>query len=96
MIHLNKYGEKVLDKFLDKCKANGSYKRVYEDFEDGTCLLEDTVENLYDACAWLYLTYDAYVFSVLREWETDGCQYVFGTMTFEKVIKVLDKMCDDY
>lgn len=91
MYFLNDYGKKIVDKFLDKCKANGSYKRVYEDFEDGTCLLEDAIENLYDACAWLYLTYNKFVFDVLDEWQKDGCKYVFESMTFEDVKNELYK-----
>ena len=92
---LNEYGNKVVDKFLDKCKANGSYKRVYEDFEDGTCLLEEAIENFLDECALLYLTYDCYVFDTLDEWKKDGETYLFDNVTYEDVENELHKMLDE-
>ena len=89
---LNNYGEKIINEFLEKCKANGSYKRVYEDFEDGTFLLESAIENLNDECAWLYLTYDNNVFDTLDEWKNDGEVYLFDDITYEEVNNKLQKM----
>lgn len=95
--NLTEYGNKAVERFLDKCKADGSYKKVYEDFEDGTCLLEDTMENLLDVCAWLYLAYDRHVFDVLDKWGKDGCDYVWKFQTgielsFEEVENELHRM----
>lgn len=89
---LNEYGKLVADKFLDKCRANGSYKMVYEDYEEGTCVLQDAVENLFDVCAWLYLAYDRNVFDVLDEWKHDGDNDVWGLYTYEEVESELHKM----
>lgn len=91
---LNDYGNNVVDNFLNKCKANGSYKKVYEDFEDGTFLLESAIENFYDECAWLYLTYDECVFDTLDEWKKDGEDYLFDNITYEDVKNELHKMLD--
>ena len=89
---LNEYGKMVVDKFLDKCRANGSYKIVYEDFTEGTRVLQDAVENLFDVCAWLYLAYDGYVFDVLDEWRHDGFNNVWDLYTYEEVESELHKM----
>ena len=89
---LNHYGEKIVNDFLEKCKADGSYKDVYEDFEDGTFLLENAIENFYDECAWLYLTYNDNVFDTLDEWKKDGETYLFNNVTYEEVKNELKKM----
>ena len=93
-MRLNHYGEKIVNEFLEKCKADGSYKKVYEDFEDGTFLLESAIENFHDECAWLYLTYDSNVFDTLEEWKTHGEIYLFDNVTYEEVENELRKMFD--
>ena len=71
------------------------YKKVYEDFEDGTYLLESAIENLHDECAWLYLTYSEYVFDTLDEWQLDSKDvYLFDGVTYEEVKYELQKMFD--
>lgn len=87
---LNIYGKEVVDRFIDKCKADGSYKRVFEDFEDGTYLLEESIENVYDFCAWLYLTYDRYAVDTLDEWKSMDDRYAWRFYSKENPEEVIE------
>lgn len=87
---LNIHGKEVVDRFIDKCKADGSYKRVFEDFEDGTCLLEESIENVFDFCAWLYLTYDRYAFDTLNEWKSMDNSYAWRFRSKNNLDKVIE------
>lgn len=94
---LNNHGKITVDKFLGKCKNDGSYDKVYTNFDDGTWLLSGTVKNIYDVCAWLWLTYEDYVFDILNEWKKDGFAYVWklsaeNVLSFEEVENELYKM----
>lgn len=87
---LNIYGKEVVDRFIDKCKTDGSYKRVYEDFEDGTCLLAGSIENVFDFCAWMYLTYDRYALYTLNEWKAMDNSYAWRFCSKENPDELVD------
>lgn len=94
---LNNHGKIIVNKFLDKCKDDGSYDKVYTNFEGNTWLLSGTVKNIYDVCAWLWLTYEDYVFDILDEWKKDGFTYVWelsmeNKLSFVEVENELYKM----
>lgn len=77
MLKITKYGEKIQEDFLEHCKKDGTYKRVFEDCEDGTCLLEISVRGVKDYAAWCLLTYGTDAINIVNEWkgrcEDDVC-----------------------
>ena len=68
MKKITEYGLKIQQDFLDKCKQDGTYQRVYEQYEDGTCILEESIKTLQDAVAWCLLTYDENAINEVNEW----------------------------
>ena len=75
MLKLTKYGEEIQKDFLENCKKDGTYKMVFEDFEDGTCLLEPSVRGDGDYAAWCLLTYGENALNTVYEWRGVGCEY---------------------
>ena len=74
MLKITKYGEKIQEVFLEHCKIDGTYQRVFEDLEDGTCLLEPSVRGIKDYAAWCLITYGTDAINTVNEWkeECDG------------------------
>ena len=72
MNKLNNYGEDLRFNFAEQCKRDGIYKKVYVDFEDGTCLLEPSVRNVQDYAAWCLMTYDESALDTVYEWIAMG------------------------
>lgn len=68
MNKLNAYGEEIKFNFADQCKKDGTYSKVYVDFEDGTCLLEPSVRNVQDYAALCLMTYDEMALDTVYEW----------------------------
>lgn len=75
MLKFTKYGEKIQEDFLENCKKDGTYQRVFENAEDGTCLLEPSVRDVKDYAAWCLITYDGEALNIVYEWREMGCQY---------------------
>lgn len=77
MLKITKYGEKIQEGFLDQCKRDGTYQRVFIDGEDGTCLLEPSVRGVKDYAAWCLITYGTSAITTVNEWreecENDIC-----------------------
>lgn len=68
MNKINAYGEELKFNFAEQCKKDGTYNKVYVDFEDGTCLLEPRVRNVQDYAAWCLMTYDEMALDTVYEW----------------------------
>lgn len=68
MNKINAYGEELKFNFAEQCKKDGTYNKVYVDFEDGTCLLEPSVRNVRDYAAWCLMTYNEMALDVVYEW----------------------------
>ena len=69
---ITEYGRKIQQEFLEKCKKDGTYQRVYEQYEDGTCILEESIETLQDAVGWCLESYDTYAIIEINRWLNDG------------------------
>lgn len=82
MLKLTKYGEKIQEDFLEQCKKDGTYQRVFEDFEDGTRLLESSVRSDGDYAAWCLLTYGEDALNTVYEWRDMECQYFVFTNNY--------------
>lgn len=67
MNKINAYGEEIKFHFAEQCKKDGTYNKVYVDFEDGTCLLEPSVRNVQDYAAWCLMTYDEMALDIVYE-----------------------------
>ena len=73
MLKITEYGEKIQENFLEQCKKDGTYQRVFGCFEDGTCLLEESIRGVKDYAAWYLITYDTNALNIVDEWR-DGCE----------------------
>ena len=72
MLKITKYGEKIQEDFLDHCKVDGTYQRVFEDFEDGTFLLQDSIRGVKDYTAWCLITYGTDAINIFNKWKEDS------------------------
>lgn len=96
---MTNYGKELVKRFLNKCKESGSYNKVFVDFEDGTCLLENDVETLEEVAAHYLVTYDVWAYNTLCE-QVDFCNGKWNEIcwnvgnkkyTFEEVKTILEK-----
>ena len=72
MLKITKYGEQIQKDFLEHCKTTGAYQRVFEDFEDGTILLEDSIRGVKDCAAWHLITYGTDAINIVQGWQDYG------------------------
>jgi hypothetical protein len=97
---MTEYGKQIENAFYQKCKQSGTYKRVFEDFEDGTFLMEDDVETIEDAAGWYLATYSEWAYNTMCEqveyydddWNACFWKFKNGTQcTFNQLKAVLEK-----
>lgn len=69
---MTEYGKQLKHDFLEKCKQNGTYKRVFEDCEDGTHLLWETIETLEDIAAFYLVADEDFAYNRLCE-DVESC-----------------------
>ena len=65
MKHINDYGKKLIDDFLNKTTMR-------EDIENdtflGTMFYEHHIKTVYDAVGWMLETYDIDAINILEDW----------------------------
>lgn len=71
MLKITKYGEKIQEDFLEQCKKDGTYQRVFKDAEDGTIILEESIRGVKDYAAWCLITYGTDAINEVNEWRED-------------------------
>ena len=71
MKKINEYGNKIIEEFLDKCKVDGTYQKVFVEYEDGLCLLEPSIKNTKDYAAWCLLNYEENALNVVDGWKEE-------------------------
>ena len=96
MKYINDYGKQIIKEFLDKCKVDGTYQKVFVDYEDGLCLLDPSVKNVKDCASMFLLNYDEDVLNVVSGWqkETEDNVAWYGdgfNLTYDEVIAELEK-----
>ena len=100
MLKITKYGELVQEMFLEKCRQDGTYQKVFEEFEDGICLLEPNVKNVVDCVALFLLSYEQDALNVIEDWQktTDDNIAWFGDgfrLTYPEIITELKRCIED-
>ena len=93
---ITEYGQKIIAEFLEKCKVDGTYQKVFVDHEDGLCLLDPSVRNAKDCSARFHLNYEEDTLNVIRGWQKEIQDNIawYGegfTITYDEVIAELEK-----
>jgi hypothetical protein len=91
MKKITEYGLKAQENFLEKCKQDGTYQRVYEQHEDGLCILEESIKTLQDAVAWCLLSYDTYAIVGINDCISDGTDLKAWGFELEHIKAELEK-----
>ena len=92
MKQITEYGVQIRQEFLEKCKQDGTYQRVFEQYEDGFCILEESIKTVADGVAWCLLNYDTDAINVVNEWINDEySNIVWGDISLEQIKIELEK-----
>lgn len=100
MLKITKYGELVQEMFLEKCRQDGTYQAVFEEHEDGLCLLEPSVKNAADCAALFLLNYEQDTLNVFESWQRESRDNIGWhgdgfKLTYTEIISELKRCIED-
>lgn len=93
---ITEYGQKIIAEFLEKCKVDGTYQKVFVDHEDGLCLLDPSIKTAQHCAASFLLNYEEDTLNVIRGWQKETQDNIawYGEgfkLTYDEVIAELEK-----